>query len=453
MELTRVHLGSRRDLAVARRAVVPVGLAPDGLPLLCWIERGSPPRELMAPIAARLGYRAPEDYEGEPFAELVTRLEELFGERDLQEIPAEAGPCRCFVSRQKVRQITGGTLLGRLLAGDEPQGVAEDRAVDTRQGVLAEPEPTATQPKVREQLGELRLALPLDDQRPALLARRIHRGKRQVAFVSSRPLLPETFASLRSARFVAEVAGESHPLAEGPFSDGEGYRYARQRHALDPVPPSWACWVERRDLVRVIAELAKALGRLHGANEIHGDLKPENVLLGDGPRLIDGLGLHPGEPSIAMTPGWAAPEQVLGQAVSPATDQYPLGVMLRHLLGGVMFGEEVTIVVPTGGTRVERFTLLKNPGVYLDPEVAPLPRAGIAAWQRLLARCLAFAPGGRYPTMAELVAELEAVAGRFPPTGERALWLSFGNALVRTDAAAAEPELAWMAYEVAAGAD
>ncbi len=200
----------------------------------------------------------------------------------------------------------------------------------------------------------------------------------------------------------------------------------------------------------MIAEVAKALARLHAAGEVHGDLKPQNVLLDHGPRLIDSLGLRPGEPSIAMTPGWAAPEQVLGQPVSPATDQYPLGVMLRHLLGGVMFGEEVTIVVPTGGTQVERFTLLKNPGVYLDPDGAPLPRDGIAAWQRLLARCLAFAPGARFPSMNELVAELEGVLGRFPPQGELALWLSFGGALVRTDATAVEPELAWMAYEVSA---
>jgi hypothetical protein len=447
MELNRVNLGSRRDLAVARRVVVPIGLAPDGLPLLCWVERGSPPRELMEPIAARLGYRTPEDYQGEPFGELVDRLEEIFGESDLQEVPTESGHCRCFISRQRVRQITGGTLLSRLLALEESlhPGELEDRAVDTRQAVAAEP--AVTEPRVREQLGELRLAVPLDDELPALLARRVHRGKRQYAFVSSRPLIPESLASLRSARFVAEQAGESYPIAEGSFSTGEGYRYARQHHALETVPPSWACWVERRELCKTIAEIAKALGRLHAAGEVHGDLKPQNVLLEQGPRLIDSLELHPGEPSIAMTPGWAAPEQVLGEPVSPATDQYPIGVMLRHLLGGVMFGEEITMVVPTGGAKVERFTLLKNPGVYLDPDRAPLPREGIAPWQRLLARCLAFSPGQRFPGMAELLGELETVAGRFPPQGELALWLSFGSALVRTDAASAEPELAWLAYE------
>ncbi|NTW44551.1 MAG: hypothetical protein HGB14_09005, partial [Anaerolineaceae bacterium] len=50
-----------------------------------------------------------------------------------------------------------------------------------------------------------------------------------------------------------------------------------------------------------------------------------------------------------------------------------------------------------GTNKVERFTLLKNPGIYLDPDGVPLPREGIAPWQRLLARCLAFTPAGRFP--------------------------------------------------------
>jgi hypothetical protein len=453
MNAFRVQLTERKELGIARRAVVELGRAPDGIPIYLWVERGSSPAELLAPVAARLGYGRPEDYEGEPFGAVARQVEQLLYERDVQEVPTnESGPRRCFISRQPVRRVLGTTLLSRLLTPDEglPAEEPQARAYDTRQSVLAaEEQPPAQRREVRAELGELRLAVPLADA-ATLLARRVRRAGRKYAFVSSRKLIPESLSALRSARFVGQRAGEDHIGASGKMSEAEAYLGARRQAALEDIGWSWACWIEREEIAQLIRGVAAALARLHAAGEVHGDVKPGNVLVEGAPRLIDSLGLQPGEPSIAMTPGWAAPEQVLGEPVSLATDQYPVGVMLRQLLGGVMFGEEVTMVVPTGGTGVERFALLKNPGVYLDRDQAPIPAEGVPAWQKLIARCLAFDPTRRFSRMEELAAELERVSGSFPLEGELSLWLSFGS-LARADDAAVAPTLAWVAYEQSSG--
>ena len=49
------------------------------------------------------------------------------------------------------------------------------------------------------------------------------------------------------------------------------------------------------DLAAVLRDLASQLGRLHERDEIHGDLKPANVLLtADAPEPLDSLQLAPG---------------------------------------------------------------------------------------------------------------------------------------------------------------
>lgn len=87
------------------------------------------------------------------------------------------------------------------------------------------------------------------------------------------------------------------------------------------------------DLHRVARGLADALSTLHAAGIVHRDLTPGNVLVLDGqPHVID-LGLATAADVTAMTrsglvigtPGYLAPEQVTGAAVSPAVDVHAWG--------------------------------------------------------------------------------------------------------------------------------
>ncbi|MBI5609031.1 MAG: protein kinase, partial [Deltaproteobacteria bacterium] len=130
------------------------------------------------------------------------------------------------------------------------------------------------------------------------------------------------------------------------IDEGEdrGYRYLVMEY-IDGAPfPGRQRRLTWSELAGPALALLEALGRIHDAGVVHRDLKPANVLVQpDGAVVVLDFGLVTGEPvgqsisgqgSILGTPGYLAPELVMGYRADARADLYACGVMFYEVLAG-----------------------------------------------------------------------------------------------------------------------
>jgi len=162
------------------------------------------------------------------------------------------------------------------------------------------------------------------------------------------------------------------------------------------------------EATRVGIELCRALAAVHAAGLIHRDVKTQNVMRDAAGRVVlgdfgTGLELDDDESSeaaLAGTPVYLAPEVLNGEAASPRSDVYSLGVLLFHL---------VTASYPVKGRSIGEIKRAHRSGsrarlIDLRPDV-PI------AFAEVVEQAIALDPTARLSSAAEVEQSLERSIG------------------------------------------
>lgn len=277
---------------------------------------------------------------------------------------------------------------------------------------------------------------------------------------------------LREGTILAQLAHPhlAHLIDAGVSSSGQPYlvlEHVKGEH-IDRYCDARRLSV--RDRVRLFLDVLAPVAHAHANLVVHRDLKPSNVLVtADGHvKLLDfGIAklLHDEsassdatlltrEGASALTPAFAAPEQVTGEPITTATDVYALGVLLYVLLTGRHPAlEEGASPATLLKTIVER-----DPPRASQAAVDPSAHAGLGPDERAAARgvtpaklrqllagdldtilstALKKAPTERYATVTALADDLRRFLAD-EPIGARADSLGYRLAkLVRRNRSAA----------------
>jgi eukaryotic-like serine/threonine-protein kinase len=178
-------------------------------------------------------------------------------------------------------------------------------------------------------------------------------------------------------------------------------------------------WLEERrswrEIVPILCDAARGLGAVHEAGLVHGDFKPDNLMVGyDGHARVMDFGLARstlapegkiGRVAVARdgvsrhrpigTPAYMAPEQLAGRRAEPRSDQFACCVTLYEAL----YGER-----PFAGRTPAELAYHVMRG-----ERRPTPSdVYVPAWlNHLITRGLALVGAARWPSMAAMADALE----------------------------------------------
>lgn len=178
--------------------------------------------------------------------------------------------------------------------------------------------------------------------------------------------------------------------------------------------------------VEIVTQIGLALGYAHKRGVIHRDVKPSNVLIGEGHwALLTDFGLAKilsggkklTRTGIGMgTPDYMSPEQAQGLPGDGRADLYSLGAMLYEMLTGrVPFEADSSM-----GVVVKHITETPPPPRQFNPDIAP-------AVEKVILTAMEKDPAKRYQSAEAMIAALVRAAG---PVAERATLPKFDVATV-----------------------
>jgi len=228
---------------------------------------------------------------------------------------------------------------------------------------------------------------------------------------------------LRERQILARLdhPGIAHLLDGGRTEEGDPY-FVLEHVEGAPI----TTWCEQRAAslgarIRLMIEVAEAVAAAHRQLVVHRDLKPTNILVTASGRvklldfgiakLLQAEAFDERQTQIGgqpLTPAYAAPEQILGEAVTTATDVYSMGALLFELLTGRPPFDRSGRPLPALARAVDSETLERPSVVAASVGVDEPERETVRGFAPLLAgdldtivlKALHRDPARRYPSSA-----------------------------------------------------
>ncbi|WP_374566319.1 protein kinase [Ideonella sp.] len=269
-----------------------------------WLAALPPEHAALRPRLENLLSHADDETDGTASGGNTTRTSQRFGsmprlapiDNQPPPLPPDAGPYRAI-------RLLGEGGMGRVWLAERTDGLLQGRPVA--------------------------LKLPIASWHHPQLAERMAQ-EREILAVLDHPHIARIHD--------AGVTTEGQPFLALEYVEGERIDAYVHRLGLDT-----------RQRIALFLQVTSAVAHAHARLVVHRDLKPGNILVtAQGQvRLLDFgiaklLAADPAQAELtapaqrAMTPQYAAPEQILGRPIGTAADIYSLGVVLYELLTGVL---------------------------------------------------------------------------------------------------------------------
>ena len=298
-------------------------------------------------------------------------------------------------------------------------------------------------------MGEVYRAIRDDGQYTKEVAIKLVRGGFDNASVLER------FRNERQILASLDHANIAHLMDGGTTEDGIPYLVME---LVEGVPIDSYCDQHQLNItqrLQLFRDVCAAVQYAHQRLVIHRDIKPGNILVTGGgiPKLLD-FGIakifdpaHSAETTLAhpMTPEYASPEQIRGEAVTTAADVYSLGVVLYQMLtgrspypGDTHLSHDLARAICEAEPERPSSVILKPEEIQRHGETAPLTptevssaREGSVAKLRrrlrgdldnIVLKALRKEPQRRYASVEQFAEDIRRHLDGLPVTASKASW-------------------------------